>query len=139
MLHNRFNQHVQHVIGPQTDFIACQTNNAWISRPKHLDTQPVAQADLFQPVYVVGISSDATNEGGLSGGQLVQGNGFFNHDHQVGMLVLCILNHSGPLSNILIVSGKRSKFYNNAPHSQAGHSRLARKMARMPVRRLEYK
>ena len=80
-------------------------------------------------MYVVGISSDATNEGGLSGGQLVQGNGFFNHDHQRSMLVLCILNQSGPSSNILIVFGKRSKFCNNAPLLKAGHAGAVKNIA----------
>jgi hypothetical protein len=73
---------VQHVVGPQANFIAGQTDDARIARPEHLDAHPAAQSNFFQPMYVVRISSDTTNKGGLSGGQLVQGNGFFNHDYQ---------------------------------------------------------
>jgi hypothetical protein len=62
---------VQHVIGAQTYFIARQSDDAWISRPKHFNSRSAAQADLFQAMDVIGISLDATNESGLSGGKLL--------------------------------------------------------------------
>jgi hypothetical protein len=71
----RLDQHVQQGVGAKADFIAGQTDDARITRPKHFDLRPAAQSELFELVNVVGVAEDAGDTSAMTDRKVLQRNG----------------------------------------------------------------
>ena len=76
----RLYQDVQQIVGSEADLTGGHTEDARVAGSEHLDAGAAAQAELFEPVHVVGLSGDATYEGRLTGLEIAEWDGFIDHD-----------------------------------------------------------
>lgn len=66
------NQNVQQVVHADADLVPRHTHDAGIPRPEHLDLDATAQAELLEPMHVIGRPRNVGNAGRLSHGELRQ-------------------------------------------------------------------
>ena len=75
----RLDEDTEQVVCSEADLVAGHAEDAGIAGPKHQDAGTAAQAELLEPVYVVGLSGNAANAGRLTGEQIAQWDGLVNH------------------------------------------------------------
>jgi hypothetical protein len=67
---HRLDQHLQHVVGPETDLASGQANDAGITRPKHLDPGPAPQSEFCKLMDVIRVAENASDAGAMADRQV---------------------------------------------------------------------
>jgi hypothetical protein len=77
---DRLDQHAEQIVRAEAKLIAGDAEDARIAGAEHFDPRAAADAELFEPMHVVGPAEDAKDRRRLPGEQILQGNGVGDHD-----------------------------------------------------------
>ncbi|HEX4148485.1 MAG TPA: hypothetical protein VHY20_05835 [Pirellulales bacterium] len=73
------------LVGPKTELLAVQADDTGTARLHHFHDIPAAQAELFKPLHLLGLSDDDADFGSAARWQAIERNQIVHHGIPLGM------------------------------------------------------